>query len=86
MNYCVKDLNGNIQPNGDGNNLFAKREDAKKLRNRLRDGGLVCVVSRSENHPRGESVPASNCLNTERTSRRKGVRNPRKPRPAKVEA
>lgn len=86
MLYCVKDLNGNILTSGEGFNLFARREDAKGLRNTLRNTGTVCVVSRSENHPLGESTPTSNCLNTERTSRRKGVRNPRRPRPAKVSA
>jgi len=76
VNHCVKDLDGNILQDEDGANFFANRSEAKKLRDRKRLAGVACVVSRSVNHPRGETFPTPECLNTERSSKRKGVKRP----------
>jgi hypothetical protein len=64
--YCVKDIDGNII-----SDIFTKKADAKAARNALLAEKRVCVVSRSADHPLGESVPETNCLNSERTSKRK---------------
>jgi hypothetical protein len=71
MNYCVKDLDGNVLQGDDLNSFFAKREEAKKLRATKRAAGVPCVVSRSVHHPHGETFPQPTCLNTEKTSKRR---------------
>lgn len=48
---------------------FDTKHAAKVLRNKLRQEGKTCVVSRGPDHPLGPSRVDARCLNTEKTAK-----------------